>query len=77
MKKYNFKWFINHWDYSICRYNRDLLPIRVLLNFDQRHIILFPNGKNKAMHLSFDDGIIKDTSVVKILNKYSLRGTFF
>ncbi len=39
--------------------------------------ILFPENKNKALIMSFDDGNISDTSVVQILNKYGLKGTFF
>ena len=34
------------------------------------------NGKNKAFTLSFDDGCRQDIRLIKILNKYGLKGTF-
>lgn len=34
------------------------------------------NGKNKALTFSFDDGNIDDVRLIKILNKYGLKGTF-
>jgi peptidoglycan/xylan/chitin deacetylase (PgdA/CDA1 family) len=38
--------------------------------------MLFPEGKTKALILSFDDGSIADRKLVKLLNDYSLKGTF-
>ena len=38
--------------------------------------MLFPEGKTKALILSFDDGSIADRKLVKLLNDYSLIGTF-
>lgn len=38
--------------------------------------MLFPQGKTKALILSFDDGRTDDRQLVKLMNKYGLVGTF-
>ncbi|MFZ4708036.1 MAG: polysaccharide deacetylase family protein [Bacteroidales bacterium] len=38
--------------------------------------MLFPQGKSKALILSFDDGIVADRKLVKLMNDYGLVGTF-
>ncbi|MEI7727446.1 MAG: polysaccharide deacetylase family protein, partial [Bacteroidota bacterium] len=38
--------------------------------------MLFPQGKSKALILSFDDGNIADRHLVKLMNEYGLIGTF-
>ncbi|OIR05427.1 polysaccharide deacetylase [mine drainage metagenome] len=38
--------------------------------------MLFPEGKSKALILSFDDGTVADRRLVKLLNDYGLKGTF-
>ena len=38
--------------------------------------MLFPEGKSKALILSFDDGTISDRRLVQLLNNYALKGTF-
>lgn len=38
--------------------------------------MLFPEGKTKALILSYDDGAIQDRELVKLMNKYHLVGTF-
>ncbi len=38
--------------------------------------MLFPQGKKKALILSYDDGRIYDSELVKFMNKYKLIGTF-
>ena len=38
--------------------------------------MLFPQGKTKALVLSYDDGKIEDRQLVKLLNEYGLKGTF-
>jgi len=38
--------------------------------------MLFPQGKTKALILSYDDGRTEDRQLVKLLNKYGLKGTF-
>lgn len=38
--------------------------------------ILFPNGKSKALILSYDDGRTEDRQLVQLMNKYALKGTF-
>lgn len=37
---------------------------------------LYPNGKEKAFNLTYDDGIYDDYKFVELLNKYNLKGTF-
>ena len=36
----------------------------------------FIDGKEKAVTLSYDDGVIYDKKLIEILNKYELKGTF-
>lgn len=36
----------------------------------------FPEGKRKAVTLSYDDGVIQDIRLIEIMNKYGLKGTF-
>lgn len=38
--------------------------------------IMFPGGKTKALTFSYDDGIVSDKKLVKILNEYGMKGTF-
>jgi peptidoglycan/xylan/chitin deacetylase (PgdA/CDA1 family) len=38
--------------------------------------LLFPQGKNKALILSYDDGRSEDRQLVQLMNKYGLKGTF-
>ena len=38
--------------------------------------MLFPEGKTKALILSYDDGRTEDRQLVKLMNKYGLIGTF-
>jgi len=38
--------------------------------------MLFPEGKSKALILSYDDGRSEDRRLVKLMNKYGLTGTF-
>ena len=38
--------------------------------------MLFPEGKTKALILSYDDGRTEDRRLVKLMNKYNLIGTF-
>lgn len=36
----------------------------------------FPDGKNKAVTFSFDDGVTQDKRLIEIFNKYNLKATF-
>lgn len=36
----------------------------------------FPNGKAKALTLSYDDGVRQDKKLIKIIDKYGIKGTF-
>jgi len=38
--------------------------------------VCFPEGKAKALTMSYDDGMIQDERLVGILNQYGLKGTF-
>lgn len=38
--------------------------------------MLFPQGKSKALILSYDDGMTDDRQLVSLMNKYGLIGTF-
>ena len=38
--------------------------------------MLYPEGKTKAIILSYDDGKVQDRALVKLMNKYKLIGTF-
>lgn len=37
---------------------------------------LYPNGKQKAFNITYDDGVVQDIRFVQLLNKYNLKGTF-
>ena len=39
-------------------------------------LFTFPDGKTKAMIISYDDGLLQDTLLVSIMNMYKLKGTF-
>lgn len=36
----------------------------------------FPEGKAKALTLSYDDGVRQDRKLIEIMNKYGIKGTF-
>lgn len=36
----------------------------------------FPEGKKKALTLSYDDGVKQDVRLIEIMKKYGLKGTF-
>ena len=36
----------------------------------------FPGGKAKALTLSYDDGVEQDQKLIKIMDRYGLKGTF-
>ena len=38
--------------------------------------ICFPEGKAKALTMSYDDGKIQDERLIQIFNKYGIKGTF-
>ena len=38
--------------------------------------VCFPEGKAKALTMSYDDGKIQDERLVSIFNHYGIRGTF-
>ena len=38
--------------------------------------MLFPGGKQKALTLSYDDGVQQDIRFIEILDKYGIKCTF-
>ncbi len=38
--------------------------------------MLFPNGKRKALTLSYDDGLYCDNRLMEIMHKHGIKGTF-
>lgn len=36
----------------------------------------WPEGKTKALTMSYDDGMVEDRKLVEIFNRYGIRGTF-
>lgn len=36
----------------------------------------FPGGKNKCLTMSYDDGVFQDKRLIKIFNRYGIKGTF-
>lgn len=39
-------------------------------------LMRFPEGKKKAVTLSYDDGVVSDIRLMEVLNKYGLKCTF-
>ncbi|HIR27705.1 MAG TPA: polysaccharide deacetylase family protein [Candidatus Choladousia intestinigallinarum] len=42
----------------------------------RRDLLLFPEGKRKAVTFSYDDAVTQDIRFVGLLNRYGLKGTF-
>lgn len=38
--------------------------------------LFFPGGCRKALSFSYDDGNVKDKELIRVLNKYGMKGTF-
>ncbi len=36
----------------------------------------FPEGKHKALTMSYDDGTVYDRKLVELSNRYGIKGTF-
>ncbi|MEI7491632.1 MAG: polysaccharide deacetylase family protein [Bacteroidota bacterium] len=47
-----------------------------LVSSQEKVEMLFPGGKTKALILSFDDGMVADRRLVRLMNEYGLIGTF-
>ncbi len=41
-----------------------------------KFLMKYPGGKEKALTLSYDDGVVQDIKLVSILDKYGLKATF-
>lgn len=37
---------------------------------------LFPQGKDRAFNITYDDGVMQDLRFVELMNRYGLKGTF-
>ena len=37
---------------------------------------LYPDGKDRAFNITYDDGVLQDLRFVELLNRYGLKGTF-
>ena len=37
---------------------------------------VYPEGKSKALTMSYDDGVVADRRLVEIFNRYGIKGTF-
>lgn len=42
----------------------------------RRDILLFPEGKPKALTLSYDDGVTQDERLINLMRAYGIKGTF-
>lgn len=42
----------------------------------RRDLLLFPEGKKRALTFSYDDAVTQDVRFVELLNRYQLKGTF-
>ena len=40
------------------------------------NMMSFPEGKSKALTLSYDDGVLQDKRLISLMNKYGIKGTF-
>ncbi len=40
------------------------------------HLMLFPNFRERAFTMSYDDGVLQDVRLVDIMQKHGLKGTF-
>ncbi len=36
----------------------------------------YPEGKTKAFNITYDDGVVQDVTVIAMLNRYGIKGTF-
>ena len=43
--------------------------------FEEKYM-RFPDGKSKALSFSYDDGVKADKKLIKLFDKYNLKGTF-
>ena len=39
-------------------------------------LMRFPGGRQRALTLSYDDGVEQDVKLIDIMKKYGLKGTF-
>lgn len=42
----------------------------------RRDLLLFPGGKKKALTFSYDDAVTQDAQLVRLMNRYGMKGTF-
>jgi len=56
--------------------NAAIISRNGLISSRENAEMLFPGGKTKALILSFDDGMVADRRLVRLMNEYGLIGTF-
>ncbi|HIR76023.1 MAG TPA: polysaccharide deacetylase family protein [Candidatus Choladousia intestinipullorum] len=42
----------------------------------RRDLLLFPQGRKRALTFSYDDAVTQDVRLVRMLNQYGMKGTF-
>lgn len=42
----------------------------------RRDVLLYPEGKQKAFTMSYDDGVTQDERLIALMDKYGIKGTF-
>lgn len=63
------------YDFEIRKADEISLPQRDVSSFADG-TIFFPGGCRKALSFSYDDGNLRDSDFIRILDKYGMKGTF-
>ena len=63
------------YEYEIRRPAEMEIPEREVAGFPDG-TVFFPGGCRKALSFSYDDGNMKDADLIRILDKYGMKGTF-
>ncbi len=63
-------------NYGNAQTNAAITGKNVVISSREKVEMLFPGGKPKALILSFDDGMVADRRLVRLMNEYGLIGTF-
>jgi len=67
---------VNVINYGNAQTNAAIASKNGVISSREKVEMLFPGGKTKALILSFDDGMVADRRLVKLMNEYGLIGTF-
>ncbi len=63
------------WDFEVRKKEKKLFSNRNVENFSDG-TLFFPGGCRKALSFSYDDGNKQDKDLIRILDKYGMKGTF-